>query len=204
MIIQHVGFVLRQSVERCSSGWRASWVGGQVWGRGCRSSRQSQWSWSNSTSHKSSNSWLPGWAVSEAILPALLFALALGDCSVESNWQAMTLSAGWHTAVFSLKQEEMELRQTAEDIMTVRLSICIPGQDMLWYVCVCYILLICHRKGHLCHSFFLRNLQPFLFEQAGDSGQLHVCVVKQQIVDCSNMLKTNFKVYCILYINIDI
>lgn len=33
--------------------------------------------------------------------PALLFALALHDCSVESNWRAMALSAGWHTAVVS-------------------------------------------------------------------------------------------------------
>lgn len=85
---------------RCSSGWRASWVGGQVLGKGCRSGRQSQWRWTNSTSHKSSNSWLPGWAVSEAILPALLFALALGDWSAESNRRAMTLSAGWHTTLF--------------------------------------------------------------------------------------------------------
>lgn len=72
-IIQHVGLVWRQSVEGCSSGRRASWVGGQVLGRGCRSSRQSQWRWTNSTSHKSSNSWLPGWAVSrQSSLPSSL------------------------------------------------------------------------------------------------------------------------------------
>lgn len=100
LIPECVGFIWRQSVVRCSSGWRASWVGGQVLGKDCRSGRQSQWRWTNSTSHKSSNSWLPGWAVSEAILPALLFALALGDWSAESNRRAMTLSAGWHTALF--------------------------------------------------------------------------------------------------------
>lgn len=143
-IIYNVGFAWRQSDERCSSGWKASWVGGQVLGRACRSGRQSQWRWTNSTSHKSSNSWLPGWAVSEAILPALLFALALGDCLVESNWQAMTLSAGWHTAAFPLEQEEMELWQTAEDIRTVLIADLYPKTG---YVLICLSSLFVTKKN---------------------------------------------------------
>lgn len=116
---------------RCSSGWRASWVGGQV--LGSRSGRQSRWRWTNSTSHKSPNSWLPGWAVSQAILPALLFALALGDWSAESDRRAMTLSAGWHTTLFlsprSCKKWSSGSRQWL--LGHSWLSILIPRHDML-------------------------------------------------------------------------
>lgn len=50
-------------------GWRAGWLAG--WEDSYLEDRLSQLRWSISTSHKSSDSESPGWAVSEAILPAL-------------------------------------------------------------------------------------------------------------------------------------
>lgn len=133
LIPECIGFIWRQSVVRCSSGWRARWVGGQVLGKRLESGRQSRWRWTNSTSHKSPNSWLPGWAVSEAILPALLFALALGDWSAESNRRAMTLSAGWHTTLFLSPRSKKKWSSGSPQWLQGHswLSMLIPRHDML-------------------------------------------------------------------------
>lgn len=89
---EDAGFRSEQSAERRSqAGWADSYL----------EDRLSQQRWSLSTSHKSSDSESPGWAVSEAILPALGCAprRLLGGQRLGG---ALTLSAAWKNYFFSL------------------------------------------------------------------------------------------------------
>lgn len=97
---EDAGFRSEQSAERRSqAGWVAGWLAG--WADSYLEDRLSQQRWSLSTSHKSSDSESPGWAVSEAILPALGFAprRLLGGQRLGG---ALTLSAAWKRSFFPL------------------------------------------------------------------------------------------------------